>query len=119
MKRFEGKVAIVTGGNSGIDLAEARRLHGEGARVAITSPDKAKLDEAEASIGENVVTVVIDLAKVTRIDRLLDLLSSRVATHNVLFVNAGIGRFAPCEKCLFHYPESDTRSQRRRSRVPL
>ena len=69
MKRFEGKVAIVTGGNSGIDLAEARRLHGEGARVAITSPDKAKLDEAEASIGENVVTVVIDLAKVTRIDR--------------------------------------------------
>jgi len=117
MKRFEGKVAIVTGGNSGIDLAEARRLHGEGARAAITSPDKAKLDEAEASIGENVV--VIDLTKVTQIDRLLDLLSSSVATHNVLFVNAGIGRFAPCEKCLFHYPESDTRSQRRRSRVPL
>ena len=51
MKRFEGKVAIVKGGNSGNDLAEARRPDGEGARVAITSPDKAKLDEAEVPIG--------------------------------------------------------------------
>jgi len=79
--------------------------------VAIMSPHKAKLDEAEASIGEDVVTVVVDLAKVSQIDRLFDLLSSRVGKHHVLFVNAGIGRFAPCERCLFHRPESDTRSQ--------
>ena len=65
MKQFEGKVR----GRQGC------------ARVAITSPDKAKLDEAEAFVGENVVTVVVDLAKVTQIDRLFDLLSSRQRWH--------------------------------------
>jgi NAD(P)-dependent dehydrogenase (short-subunit alcohol dehydrogenase family) len=55
MKRFEGKVALVTGGNSGVGLATARRLQGEGARVAIPGQSKEVLDDVVKTIGSGVV----------------------------------------------------------------
>jgi len=63
MKRLEGKVAVVTGGNSGIGLATAKRLQEEGARVAISGRSKKTLDEAVKTIGYGVVAVQADVAK--------------------------------------------------------
>ena len=63
MKRLEGKVAVVTGGNSGIGLATAKRLQQEGARVAISGRSKKTLDEAVRTIGNGVLAVQADVAK--------------------------------------------------------
>src|SRR5215472_1400819 len=70
MQRLEGKVAVVTGGNSGIGLATAKRLQEEGARVAISGRSQKTLDEAVKFIGNGVVPVQADVAKLTDIDKL-------------------------------------------------
>src|SRR6266566_5651157 len=70
MKRLEGKVAVVTGGNSGIGLATAKRLQEEGAKVAISGRSKKTLDEAVKTIGNGVVAVQGDVAKLADLDRL-------------------------------------------------
>jgi NAD(P)-dependent dehydrogenase (short-subunit alcohol dehydrogenase family) len=63
MKRFAGKVAVVTGGNSGIGLATAKRLQEEGAKVAIAGRSRKTLDEAVKAIGNGVLAVQADIAK--------------------------------------------------------
>ena len=95
MKRLEGKVAVVTGGNSGIGLATAKRLQEEGARVAISGRSKKTLDEAVKTIGNGVVAVQADVAKLTDIDKLYAEVSRKLGKSDVLFVNAGIAQFAP------------------------
>jgi NAD(P)-dependent dehydrogenase (short-subunit alcohol dehydrogenase family) len=95
MKRLEGKVAVVTGGNSGIGLATAKRLHEEGARVVITGRDRKTLDAAVSAIGEGTVAVQSDVAKLGDIDSLFALVESKVGKIDVLFANAGIAKFAP------------------------
>ncbi|HLY63012.1 MAG TPA: SDR family NAD(P)-dependent oxidoreductase [Terriglobia bacterium] len=70
MKRLEGKVAVVTGGNSGIGLATAKRLQEEGARVAISGRNKKTLDEAVRTIGNGVVAVQADVAKLAEVDKI-------------------------------------------------
>ncbi len=95
MKRLEGKVALVTGGNSGIGLATAKRLQEEGAKVAIAGRSKKTLDEAVKSIGNGVVAVQADVAKFTDIDKLYAEVSRKLGKIDVLFVNAGVAKFAP------------------------
>jgi NAD(P)-dependent dehydrogenase (short-subunit alcohol dehydrogenase family) len=95
MKRLEGKVAVVTGGNSGIGLASAKRLHEEGARVVITGRDRKTLDSAVSAIGAGTVAVQSDASKLEDIERLFALVESKVGKIDVLFANAGIARFAP------------------------
>jgi NAD(P)-dependent dehydrogenase (short-subunit alcohol dehydrogenase family) len=95
MKRLEGKVALVTGGNSGIGLATAKRLQQEGARVAISGRSKQTLDEAVRTIGNGVVAVQSDVAKLTDIDKLFAEVSRKLGKIDVLFVNAGVAKFAP------------------------
>jgi NAD(P)-dependent dehydrogenase (short-subunit alcohol dehydrogenase family) len=95
MKRLEGKVAVVTGGNSGIGLASAKRLHEEGARVVITGRDPGTLDAAVSAVGTGTVAVQSDVAKLEDIDRLFSVVESRLGRIDVLFANAGIARFAP------------------------
>ncbi len=95
MKRLEGKVAVVTGGNSGIGLATAKRLQEEGAKVAIAGRSKKTLDEAVKSIGNGVVAVQADVAKFTDIDKLYVEVSRKLGKIDVLFVNAGVAKFAP------------------------
>ena len=70
MKRLEGKVAVVTGGNSGIGLASAKRLQEEGARVAIAGRSKKTLQEAVNTIGNGVLAVQADVAKLRDVDKL-------------------------------------------------
>jgi len=79
MKRFEGKVAVVTGGNSGIGLATAKRLQEEGARVAILGRSKKTLDDAVKSIGNGVVAVQGDVANFADVDRLYAEVSQKLA----------------------------------------
>jgi NAD(P)-dependent dehydrogenase (short-subunit alcohol dehydrogenase family) len=95
MKRLEGKVAVVTGGNSGIGLATAKRLQEEGAKVVISGRSKKTLDEAVKSIGNGVVAVQSDVASLTDIDKLFAEVSKKLGKIDVLFVNAGIAKFAP------------------------
>src|SRR5258708_28938409 len=95
MKRLEGKVAVVTGGNSGIGLATAKRLQEEGARVAILGRNRKTLDEAVKTIGNGVVSVQGDVAKLTDIDKLYAEVSQKLGKIDVLFVNAGVAKFAP------------------------
>jgi len=95
MKRLEGKVAVVTGGNSGIGLATAKRLQEEGARVAISGRSKKTLDEAVKTIGNGVLAVQSDVATLTDIDKLFAEVSKKLGKIDVLFVNAGVAKFAP------------------------
>jgi NAD(P)-dependent dehydrogenase (short-subunit alcohol dehydrogenase family) len=95
MSRLEGKVALVTGGNSGIGLATAKRLQEEGARVAISGRSKKTLDEAVKTIGNGVVAVQADVSKLTEVDALYTEVSQKLGKIDVLFVNAGVGTFAP------------------------
>jgi NAD(P)-dependent dehydrogenase (short-subunit alcohol dehydrogenase family) len=95
MKRLEGKVAVVTGGNSGIGLATAKRLQEEGARVAISGRSKQTLADAVKTIGNGVVAVQSDVAKLSDIDKLFTEVSEKLGKIDVLFVNAGVAKFAP------------------------
>jgi len=95
MKRLQGKVAVVTGGNSGIGLATAKRLQEEGARVAISGRNKATLDQAVKTIGNGVVAVQGDVARLTDLDKLYEEVSRKLGKIDVLFVNAGVAKFAP------------------------
>jgi NAD(P)-dependent dehydrogenase (short-subunit alcohol dehydrogenase family) len=95
MKRLEGKVAVVTGGNSGIGLAAAKRLQEEGARVAISGRSRQTLDEAVKTIGNGVVAVQADVAKLNEVDKLYAEVSKKLGKIDVLFVNAGVAKFAP------------------------
>ncbi len=95
MKRLEGKTALVTGGNSGIGLATAKRFQEEGARVAISGRSKKTLDDAVKSLGNGLLAVQADVAKLSDLDKLFAEVSQKLGKIDVLFVNAGIAIFAP------------------------
>jgi NAD(P)-dependent dehydrogenase (short-subunit alcohol dehydrogenase family) len=106
MKRLEGKVAVVTGGNSGIGLATAKRLQEEGARVAISGRSQKTLDEAVKFIGNGVVPVQADVSKLTDLDKLFAVVQRRLGKIDILFVNAGVAKFAPLDAVTEeHYDE--------------
>src|SRR5262249_22959543 len=94
-KKLEGKVAVVTGGNSGIGLATARRFVAEGARVFITRRRQAELDEAVRQIGEHVTGVQGDVANLGDLDRLFATVTRHQGRLDVLFANAGFLALAP------------------------
>lgn len=95
--RFDGKIALVTGGSSGMGLATARRLRAEGARVIITGRDKVRLDTAVAEIGGAVLGIAGDAAVPADLDALADTIRERYGRLDVVFANAGIGAFQPID----------------------
>jgi len=95
MRKLEGKVAVITGGNSGIGLATAKEFKEQGARVVITGRDQQTLDEAKRDIGGDVLAVRSDTSRLTDIDKLLAAVKEKFGKIDVLFVNAGIGKFVP------------------------
>jgi len=95
MPRLTGKVAVVTGGNSGIGLATAKRFRAEGAQVVISGRDQKTLDEAVKTIGDGVVAVRADVSKLNDLDKLYKTVSEKFGKVDVLFANAGIAKFAP------------------------
>src|SRR5579864_3043034 len=94
MTKLEGKVAVITGGNSGIGLATAQRFVTEGAYVFITGRRQNELDAAVKQIGRNVTGVQGDVASLTDLDRLYATVKRRKGNIDVLFANAGVGEFA-------------------------
>ncbi len=97
MGKLEGKVAVITGGNSGIGLATAKEFNEQGAQVIITGRDQETLDAASREIGGNVVALRSDTSSLTEIDRLFAAIKEKFGHIDVLFVNAGIGKFAPVD----------------------
>jgi NAD(P)-dependent dehydrogenase (short-subunit alcohol dehydrogenase family) len=95
MKRLEGRVALVTGGNSGIGLATAQRFVAEGAQVFITGRRQAALDAAVTQIGGHAVGVQGDVSNLADLDRLYDTIKQQAGRLDILFANAGLGEFVP------------------------
>jgi NAD(P)-dependent dehydrogenase (short-subunit alcohol dehydrogenase family) len=85
----------VTGGNSGIGLATAKRFRAEGAQVVISGRDQKTLDEAVETIGDGAVAVRADVSKLNDLDKLYKTVSEKFGKIDVLFANAGIAKFAP------------------------
>jgi NAD(P)-dependent dehydrogenase (short-subunit alcohol dehydrogenase family) len=96
--KLEGKVAVVTGGNSGIGLATAKEFSREGARVVITGRDARTLAEAAREIGGEVLALRSDSSSLEDIDELFAAVGGKFGRVDVLFVNAGVGKFAAVEE---------------------
>ena len=94
-KKLEGKVAVITGGNSGIGLATARHFVAEGAHVFITGRRQAELDEAVRQIGEHVTGILGDVSNLADLDRLFATVKRQHGRLDVLFANAGFLALAP------------------------
>jgi NAD(P)-dependent dehydrogenase (short-subunit alcohol dehydrogenase family) len=95
MKTLEGKVAVITGGSSGIGLATAKLFRDSGARVAISGRNQKSLDDAIKELGAGVVAVRSDVSKLSDLDTLFNLVVKQLGRIDVLFANAGIAKFAP------------------------
>ncbi|MGF6770198.1 NAD(P)-dependent dehydrogenase (short-subunit alcohol dehydrogenase family) [Paraburkholderia sp. GAS199] len=93
--RFEGKTALVTGGNSGIGFVTAKMLIAEGARVAITGRDRAKLDQAVAELGPNALGLQADLNDEAAIDPVFKQIGEAFGALDIVFANAGISGPTP------------------------
>jgi NAD(P)-dependent dehydrogenase (short-subunit alcohol dehydrogenase family) len=94
-KKLEGKVALVTGGSSGIGLATAERFVAEGAHVYITGRRRAELDAAVRKIGGNVTAVQADVSNPEDLDRLYAQIKQEKGKLDTIFANAGGGNFMP------------------------
>ncbi|MET3029370.1 SDR family oxidoreductase [Flavobacterium sp. UW10123] len=95
MKNLENKVAIVTGGNSGIGYAAAAELAAKGAKVIVTGRNKEALAKAESEL--NVTGIVADQSDLKSIDNLVEEVKSKFGKVDILFLNAGIAAFAPLD----------------------
>src|ERR1700746_2142812 len=95
--KLQGKVAVITGGTTGIGLATARLFVKEGAYVFITGRRQKELDEAVQAIASNVTGIQADIAKLTDLDRLYEAVKTK-GKIDVVFSNAGVAEFAPLGK---------------------
>jgi NAD(P)-dependent dehydrogenase (short-subunit alcohol dehydrogenase family) len=94
-QKLAGKIALVTGGNSGIGLATAKRFIAEGAYVFITGRRQNELDAAAKEIGQHVTAVQGDVSNLDDLDRLYAVVKRQKGRLDILFANAGGGEFAP------------------------
>jgi len=95
MDKLEGKIALITGGNSGIGLATAKRFVNEGAYVFITGRREPELAAAIKEIGRNVTGVQGDVSNLADLDRLFEQIKREKGKLDIVFANAGVARFAP------------------------
>jgi NAD(P)-dependent dehydrogenase (short-subunit alcohol dehydrogenase family) len=94
-KKLNGKVALITGGNSGIGLATAKRFVNEGAYVFVTGRRKEELNTAVKEIGKNVTAVQGDVSNLSDLDRLFAQIKKEKGKIDIVFANAGVARYAP------------------------
>src|SRR4029078_6537530 len=95
MNKLDGKVAVITGGSSGIGLATAQRFIDEGAYVFITGRRQTELDAAVRQFGQNVTAVQGDVSKLADLDRLYATVKKEKGKLDIVFANAGTGAFGP------------------------
>ena len=98
MSSLKGRVALVTGGNSGIGLATAKAFHANGARVVIAGRDRESLEAIAHELGHDVLAVQADVTRLSEIDRLMTQAHETFGNLDILFVNAGIFKGAPLEE---------------------
>src|SRR5262245_18582444 len=94
MGRLDGKVAVVTGGNSGIGLAAAKRFVEDGAYAIITGRRQEELDAAVRQIGRNVQAICGAVSKLVDLERIMATVKEQKGNLDVLFANAGIAEAA-------------------------
>src|SRR5688500_19455397 len=94
MNKLEGKVAVITGGNSGIGLATAKRIVAEGAYVFENGRRQKEIDTAVSEIGQNVTDVQGVVSNLVDLDRLYSIVKQQKGHIDILFANAGLGEFA-------------------------
>jgi NAD(P)-dependent dehydrogenase (short-subunit alcohol dehydrogenase family) len=97
MERYKGKQVVIIGGTSGIGLATAKMLVDGGARVLVTGRSQAGLDSTQKELGKRGVVVSSDARSLTDIDALASRVKAEFGAFELLFVNAGLGLFAPLE----------------------
>jgi NAD(P)-dependent dehydrogenase (short-subunit alcohol dehydrogenase family) len=97
-KKFEGKNALITGGNSGISLATAKQLVNEGAHVFITGRRDSELASAVKEIGKNVTSIQGDVSNLDNLDNLFAQIKQEKGNLNIVFANAGITAYTPLGK---------------------
>jgi NAD(P)-dependent dehydrogenase (short-subunit alcohol dehydrogenase family) len=97
-KKLQGKVAVITGGTTGIGLSTAQLFVKEGAYIFITGRRQKELDDAVKAIGSSVTGVQGDIAKLTDLDRLYEVVRTTKGRIDVVFANAGVAEFAPVGK---------------------
>src|SRR5499426_1288157 len=97
-RRFQGKVAVVTGGNSGIGLGVAKAYAQEGADVAITGRNEKTLEAAAKEIGDGTLAIRSDAGKVAEIEAAMRKIKERFERIDALFVNAGVAKLLPLEQ---------------------
>lgn len=93
--KLEGKIAVITGGNSGIGLATAKRFVSEGANVFIFGRRQNEIDAGVSEIGKNVIGIQGDVSNLADLDRLFEVVKDQKGHLDILFANAGIAQFAP------------------------
>ncbi len=95
MGKLEGKIALVTGGSTGIGLATAKEFVSEGAYVFMTGRRESELNAAVKEIGSNVTAVQGDVSKLDDLDRLFAQIKQEKGKLDIVFANAGIAKYAP------------------------
>jgi NAD(P)-dependent dehydrogenase (short-subunit alcohol dehydrogenase family) len=95
MRKLDGRIALITGGNSGIGLATAKEFVSEGAFVFITGRRTAELESAVSELGSNAVGIAGDVAKLSDLDRMFERIKNEKNRLDILFVNAGMAKYAP------------------------
>ena len=93
--KLEGKIAVITGGTSGIGLATTKRFVSEGAYVFITGLYQKEIDEAVSETGKNVSGIQSDVSNLADIDKMYDVIKDQKGHIDILFANAGIIEFVP------------------------
>lgn len=95
MGKLTGKIAVISGANSGIGLATAKRFAAEGATVFMCGRRQKELDAAVAQVGSNAIGVQVDISNLADLDRFYEIVKREASSIDVLFANAGGGTFAP------------------------
>ncbi len=106
MNKLEGKFAVITGGNSGIGLATAKRFVNEGAYVFITGRRKEELNAAVKEIGKNVTAVQGDVSNLADLDRLFAQIKKEKGKLDIVFANAGVAKYSPLGKITEEFYDS-------------
>jgi NAD(P)-dependent dehydrogenase (short-subunit alcohol dehydrogenase family) len=96
--RLAGKIALITGGTSGIGSATAQLFQKEGARVIVTGHNPKRVEDAQTALGPSALVVASDASNPSDTDALMKMIAEKFGRLDILFANAGVAQFAPVEQ---------------------